>query len=333
MNKLLKLFSFFFKKHSDLEWLLEYDKKSTVIMPIAEHFNISENTVRRLLRNYFQGGMNSLALVPKYINCGKKNRTFSKHKTGPKTYSTIVRDEKIENIFTIMTTRYLTGGAKMSYPKLYEEMVAEFFSSTQLIAGDIVTIPYAVTQRPTLRQLSYWIKTHTDAVERELIRQGKSMFRNNYRPLFSDTIAFLNVKAIGARFEMDEMETDFYLVNRLNRNKPIGRAIVYFIIDVYSRAIVACGIGLDNNSWSGAEMALLNMVEDKTAFCTQYNIIINEKDWPMKSIMPRSIIVDNGSEYLSNNFTEMAKEQGITIDFAPPRMGSFKEMWNRNSDR
>jgi hypothetical protein len=99
---------------------------------------------------------------------------------------------------------------------------------------------------------------------------------------------------------------------------------VYFIVDVFSKAIVACGVGLDNNSWSGAELALLNLVENKKDYCAKFGITINESDWPMKEAIPNSILVDNGAEYLSENFFETAREAGFGIDFAPPRMGSLK---------
>ena len=323
-DQLKQIFEYLSENYSGLEWLLDRDEKSTAINKVVKRFSISDDTVRRRILAYLQGGMMISALIPKYSNCGAKLRVYTDKKTGPKGNSIMIRDEKMEKIFSIMTSRYMVRGAKIPYTKLYNEMILEFYSDEKSIGGEIKYFPYPVTLRPTLKQLKHWIKTHTDEVERQFRSQGKKSARNNFRPLFSDTIAYLDVKAIGSRYEMDEMETDFYLVNRIDRYKPIGRAIVYFIVDVYSRAIVSCGIGLDNNSWSGAEIALLNLVENKKEFCTQYGININDSDWPMKEAIPSSIIVDNGAEYLSDSFVNLASEVGIGIDFVPPQMGSFK---------
>lgn len=319
-----QIFKFLSERYSGLEWLLDRKERAQAIKIIADKFHISDDTVRRRIIAYLQAGMSISALIPQYYNCGSKQRIYKDKKPGPEGRSKMVRDDKMENIFSIMTSRYMARGAKTTFTKLYNEMVLEFYSEEKSIGGEIQYIPYPMTLRPTLYQLKYWIKTHTDQADRILANQGKKATRNNIRPLFSDTIAYLDVKAIGSRYEMDEMETDFYLVNRIDRNKPIGRAIVYLIVDVFSRAIVACGIGLDNNAWSGAELALLNLVENKQEFCSRYGIDINENKWPMQDVIPNSIIVDNGAEYLSNNFISLASEVGIDIDFVPPQMGSFK---------
>lgn len=324
-KKSREVIEYILDNHDNFEWLLHGEEIANTIKEVMMKFDISENTVRRKIMLYLQGGMCLKAVLPQYGNCGgNNNRKFLNAKTGPKGISAIARDEKVEEIFKKMTARYMAGGAKISITKLYNQMVREFYSEKKLVGAEIVYNKYPAVLRPTVKQLRYWIKTHTDTVERELKRNGIKYARNNIRPTFSDTIAYLDVKTIGSRYEMDEVESDFYLVNRLDRNDVIGRAIIYFIVDVFSRAIVACSIGLDNNSWSGAELALLNLIENKKEFCSNYGIDINEGEWPMKQVIPSSILVDNGSEYLSKNFMEMAREVGLSIDFAPPGMGSYK---------
>ena len=319
-----QIFEFISFNYNDIDWLVDREERASVIKQIVRKFNICENTVRKRILTYYQGGMSLAAVIPKYNNCGAKERTYTNKKPGPKGESLLVRDKELEKIYSIMTKRYLARGASIPYTRLYEEMIGEFFSENKLLNGDYVQFPYPMVYRPTIRSFIHWINTHTDEVERQIKKRGMRDSRNNFRPLFSDTIAHLNVKAIGSRYEMDEVETDFYLVNRRDRKKPIGRAIVYFIIDVFSRAIVACGIGLDNNSWSGAEMALLNMVENKKDYCKRYGIKIEECDWPMMNAVPCSMMVDNGAEYLSNHFSSLTNEIGIGIDYVPPQMGSFK---------
>lgn len=289
--------------------------------------------LRRYILAYLQGGMTMAVLIPKYKNCGNCKRIYTNKKPGPEGKFKLARDEKMEKIFSIMTKRYKDGGAKSSFQKIYDDMICEFYSEEKLINQEIYYFEYPVTMRPNYNQLKYWIKTHTSKDELLLKKLGKQKMRNNNRPLFSDTIAHLPVKTIGARYEMDEVQTQYYLVNRGKRKKPIGVAIVYFIIDVYSKAIVACGTGLDNNSWCGAEIALLNLVENKKDFCFKFGIKIDENEWPMKEAIPSSILVDNGAEYLSENFFETAREAGFGIDYAPPGTGSLKPNVEKKFDQ
>lgn len=320
-----KVIEFILSTHPDPEWLYYCEERAVMINGIVKKFSISPNSARRIIRKYFQGGMNLKVLVPQYHNCGKSDkRMFQNKKPGHRGISTVTRDERMEEIFKIMTNRYLKSGAKIQIARLYEDMVEEFFSERKIVGAEVIYNQYPASLRPTVKQLRYWINTQVNDLDIEIRRNGKKYSRNNLRATFSDSIAYLDVKTIGSRYEMDEVETDFYLVNRIDRNVSIGRAIVYFIVDVFSRAIVGCSVGLDNNSWSGAEIALLNLVEDKKEFSSRYEIDIDENEWPMKQVIPSCILVDNGAEYLSENFLEMARDVGLSIDFAPPGMGSYK---------
>lgn len=316
------------KCNYEWSWLLDCHQKHEIIMQLAERFQISELKVRRYIRQYLQGGMKLTSLLSKYCNCGGrgKQRNFTDKRPGKKGVSRIIRNSETIKIFEKMRDRYITTKAKKSYTRLYRDMIADNFAKSRVIGGDCITIPLSLEELPTLRQFVYWIKKNIALSTLLTTRHGEKEVRNKFRPLFSDSIAHLNVKSIGALYEMDEMETDYYLVSRANRNKVIGRAILYLIVDTYSRYIVGCGVGLDNNAWSGAEMALLNMVEDKKAYCSRYGVEIEENQWTVKEVIPQSMIVDNGSEYLSDQFLDLGAATGIQLSFTPPRMGSYKSV-------
>lgn len=307
-------------------WLLDCHYKVKLINDLSKKFSMSEVTVRRYIRKYLQGGMKIQVLASDFSNCGAKGkqRKFCNRKVGKQGISMISRSDEVIEVFEKMSKRYLQNKARIPYTKLYEDMIAEYYSTQKVINGSVVTVPYSAIKRPTYRQFVYWLKRNMDITQCLNARWGKKEVANNYRPLFSDSIAHLNVKSIGDRYEMDEMETDFYLVSRAKRNKVIGRAILYLIIDVYSRCIVGCGVGLDNNSWSGAEMALLNMAENKVEFCAKYGITISKNEWPIEGVLPQSIMMDNGAEYLSEQFPDLVSELGISMAYAPTRMGSYK---------
>ena len=120
---------------------------------------------------------------------------------------------------------------------------------------------------------------------------------------------------------------DVYLVSSFDRNLIIGRPVVYGVIDVYSRLMTGIYVGLEGPSWVGAMMALDNMVKNKVDFCTQYDITIDESQWPAHHL-PEIIIADRGEfegysvENLINNFN-------IKIENISPYRGDLKGIIER----
>ncbi len=55
----------------------------------------------------------------------------------------------------------------------------------------------------------------------------------------------------GDLWEVDECEIDLSLVSVENPSVTVGRPIVYVMIDVYTRMIVAYSVAFDNNSVLG----------------------------------------------------------------------------------
>ena len=314
--------------HSNsLEWLLDREEKAAFIQKIATEHKISLATARRRLRNYLQNGMTLAGLETGYYKCGGKGkeRIYEKgNKPGRKGFSVVVRDTETIKIFNRIKNRYVGTKGKINISVLYTEMVQDYYSDRMVVNGETIYTPYPVSKRPSKRQLYYHLNKELDGVKKYCVKNGYRVARNNIRPLFSDTIKPLEIKGVGCCYEMDEMETDYELVQVYDRSKVIGRAVMYMLIDVFSKMITGYAIGVDNNSWAGAEMALLNMAEDKVSYCARFGIDIEKSDWPVSGVLPTEIMVDNGSEYLSKQFEAFATANGIRIGFAPAAMGSMK---------
>lgn len=301
-------------------------EKGIYIQALSEKYKLSRPTIYRYLRLFFQGGMCREALVAHYSNCGAKGtaRTFLDKKPGPKGYgSQVAITPEIRKQFETMYKRFQIAKGKKTYKALYEDLVSMHYSNTIISNNQTQKIvPYALTQIPSKRQFYYWISKQMDKVDKYIIKNGKNYARNNIRPLLSDTLN--RNHGAGHVIEMDEAETDFYLVSRFDRSKVLGRAILYSLIDVYSKSIVGISVGFNNNSWAGASLALYNMAEDKVEYCKRYGIDITEEEWPMHHMLPQMIRVDNGAEYTSQKYMSMVEELGVTISHVPPASGSFK---------
>lgn len=315
-------------KEECLFWIADRNAFKKFVTEMSKKYDVGELTVRRFLLRYMQNNLSLSGLECKYMKCGGRGKMKSfgteSKRSGRRGLSFVVRTEEIVSIFETMLKRYIASKGSLSFHQLYVKMLLEFFSREYLEFGQkkVETLP--TYKCPSERQLQYYISTHLTKGEQYEISHGKKMSKNNIRPLLSDTISNLPIKSIGARYEMDATETDFYLVSSMDASQVIGRAIVYFIVDVYSRAIVGFTVGVDNNAWAGAEMALLNMVENKVELCNAAGISIVENEWPMYGMLPMEIQVDNGPEFISDKFVKFGTENGIMITNVESQMGSMK---------
>ncbi len=69
----------------------------------------------------------------------------------------------------------------------------------------------------------------------------------------------------GAKYQIDATVGDIYLVSQFDRSDIIGRPVMYFVMDSYSRMVTGMYVGLEGPSWAGAMMAIENAASDKVA--------------------------------------------------------------------
>ncbi|HCL01188.1 MAG TPA: hypothetical protein DHW61_02040 [Lachnoclostridium phytofermentans] len=310
--------------NNDLLSLID-GRQGILIKEISSEYNVSVVFIYKYLRVFLQGGMNYQVLYNKYSNCGGKGKEkkYTTKKAGRISSNSLVPlDDEVLHNFEKMLKYYVKKKCKVAKKDLYEKMIMDFYTQEIQLFDEIEYILKPISQIPSKRQFYYWLNKKITIADRYKIEFGSSVAKNDIRPLTSDTL-YRNYGA-GYCFEMDEMETDFYLVSSFNRSYRIGRAILYVIIDTYSKEIVGISVGLNNNSWNGANLALLNMIEDKVEYCKKYGVTIQEDEWPVSKLIPQSIRVDNGSEYICNSFYQFIGEQGINIQHVTAGCGSLK---------
>lgn len=314
-------------RDENLFWLQDRQERSRMIAELSVEYGVCANTIRRFLHDYLQNNLSLSKMKCRYVRCGGKGkvRTYEAGKrAGRRGISQVSRTEELLVQFEEMQKRYIKCKGRISISSIYEDLCMKYYSTKKVVGGEVYYDVFAAANRPTKRQLYYYMQTNCSQYDRYVAAHGEREAWNNKRALHSDTIANLPMKSIGSRYEMDEMETDFYLVSRMNPNEVIGRAILYFTVDVFSKMITGVHVGVENNSWNGAKMALLNMAEDKVEVCRRAGIMIEENEWPSGGMLPSEFEVDNGAEYASKMFEMFNHENGIKISMLPTRMGSFK---------
>lgn len=316
--------------------LLEKHSRTKKFEEISKATGLSVPKVKKLFSRYWQRGMNKNALLPDYINSGAKGkeRKLTKNKVGrPKRvdyYGELIEGinitTEVKKHFQIAINKYYRNNNKISLKEAYTLMLRDFYSDICKEDNKIKHKVWDKSRIPTYNQFYYWFKKLEDVKKDIIFRESKKEFNLKNRELLSNSKQ--ETDGPGTRFQIDATIADIYLVSSLNRNRIIGRPVVYAIIDVFSRLITGIYVGLEGPSWIGAMMALDNMVEDKVEYCKKYNIEIEEEQWPSKHL-PEIIIADRG-EFEGYSVENLINNLNIKIENTSPYRGDLKGIVERS---
>ena len=285
--------------------------------------------IHRYLKRYWYYGKNKNAFLPqteKRGGKGKKRTTSadSAKRGRPRKYddSTGINiDENIRGIFEKAIKKYYHNRNEYTFKAAYEMMLREFFSKhTKRRNGSIATELLPIDKLPTIGQFRYWYSQIYDIREKLTRRKGETTFALEYRAVLGKSDAAAT--GPGSKYQIDATVADIYLVSRFDRKNIIGRPVVYFIVDMFSRMVAGLYVGLEGPSWTGAMMALANAMSDKVKYCAEYGVKINDKDWPCHHV-PEVILGDRG-EMESKSAETLINSLNIRIENAPPYRGDMK---------
>ncbi len=336
-------------KKRDLDWqlvekywednknkLLQKSYRSKVFKRISDESGVSLSTVKKLFSRFWQRGMNKNALLPDYINSGArgKERNLLGKKVGrPKKAD--YYGESIEGInitsdvkkhFELSINKYYRNKKKPSLTETYTLMLKDFYSDRYVENNDVKYKVWDESLIPSYQQFYYWFRKTKDVQKDIVFRESEKEFNLKHRQLLSNSTQ--ETDGPGTRFQVDATIADIYLVSSLNRNRVIGRPVVYAIIDVFSRMITGIYVGLEGPSWIGAMMALDNMIANKVEYCREYGIEISEEQWSCRHL-PEIIIADRG-EFEGYNVENLINNLNIKIENTSPYRGDLKGIVERS---
>ncbi|WP_019229266.1 Mu transposase C-terminal domain-containing protein [Sedimentibacter sp. B4] len=312
--------------------IIEKNSKRNIFKLIAEENFISERTARRLFSRFFRYGMTKMSMLPNYRNCGGKgkdrvlgdDKVGRPSKYGDKNNSGINVTEDIKNIFRICIEKYYYNEKQESLTEVYNKMLREFFSYKYKDSNG--KLNYTLYDKiPKYPQFYYWKRRFEDTTNEIISRQGIKEYDLKDRPLLNNST--METVGPGTRFQVDATIADIYLISKFDRERIIGRPIVYAIIDVFSRLVTGIYVGFEGPSWIGAMMALDNMVTDKVEYCKRFDIDIEESEWPAHHL-PQIIIADRG-EFEGYSVENLINNLGVSIENTPPYRGDLKGIVER----
>lgn len=296
------------------------------IKELCDQYGISKSTFWKSVRDYFQSGMKNISLVDVRAFGVSKGKTYSyTKKPGRKSEylnnTGVILTNEIKQYFDDALEEYKSG-RKTTIQSAFDYMNAKYFMITSIENGKSTYVLRPESERPTIKQFYYYFEKIISAEEREIIKTSAMESRNNKRLLLSDILD--GVMGPGDMVEIDACEADISLVSEVDRSQSVGRPIVYFMIDVYTRIILAVSVAFDNNSILGVTNLFLNLADDKQEFCERYGITFDDvRLWP-SNIIPRRIRVDRGSEFKSKEFDRICITLGIEKNIVSGGSGSLK---------
>lgn len=281
-----------------------------VFSSIAKSNNVSLKTIYKYFRMYLQGGMVKSALLPQFSNCGRPGKSKNvKIKMGRKYTNSdiigIIINDKIKEEFDNVIKNYFYKQENASLKNAYEYLIRHYYCvSVMNYKGLEEKVPKSVNEIPSYAQFRNYYYKNRNPKEQLITKLGNAKFYNKYKYLSSDVI--FESRFAGNIYEIDATIANFYLISEFKPDKVIGRPIVYFLVDSFTGMITGFNVSLSSPSWDNAATAIYNATENKIDFCKNFDIDIEENDWPAMGC-PNILLCDNGevSKTLSNDVCKM----------------------------
>ena len=308
------------------------EKRSVLISEAARINGTHRKYIWKWLRKYWRYGMVKNSLLPRFNDCGgrgkrksctesvKRGRPAFRSLDDPEKAGINIDDDHL-SIIKLSIKRYYNTSDKNPITKAHRLMIENHYNmGYQIVKGVPEPILCPSEEYPTYEQFNYWLKKEVSPEKSLRTRIGVREFNLTCRPILKDSTqaAF----GPGHIYQIDSTIADIYLVSSLIREHIIGRPVLYFVVDVFTRMIVGFYIGLEGPSWVSAMMALANTAMDKVELCRQYGIEIQTGIWPT-SMFCQQLIADR-AEILGHNSDVLSDDFGVIITNTPPYRADFK---------
>jgi len=266
--------------------------RGNLVTEVVHRHKSSKKVIYSLLKKYWKRGKNKNSLLPDYKNCGLKDNIKYEAKPGRKrayaeiSGNGILITDKIMMIFQTVFNEHNKAADKRSLRYSYNKMLNDYFKDE--IENSAIGQPKNI---PSYHQFIRRYRKKYSIDERIKAKKGDKKYNKDSRPILNNS----KMEALGPahKYQIDATKADIYLVSELNSNWNVGRPVIYFCIDVFSRMVAGMYIGFKEPSMDGAKMAILNCVADKVKYCKKFGVDIDKEDWPA-STLPSIFLGDNG---------------------------------------
>lgn len=312
-------------------------ERGPVVGKVSAATGTSKRMIYWYLRKYWRGGKRANALLPNFKNCGApgKDRQCGQTKRGRRRKLAaaglgINIGPEERKLFALGVKTFYDNPKnpnRMSLRLAFDKTLQRYFNRELAIGPDGKPRPVMPPsdQLPTFRQFQYWFQKDRDLAASLTAREGIHKFNQNHRALGGDAAA--GVFGPGSVYQIDSTKGDVYLVSQYDRNRVIGRATIYLIVDVFSGLIAGFYAGLENASYLAAALALENAATDKVAICAAHGIPISAQEWPSQHL-PEILYADRG-ELLGKMADQLTQSLNISVTNTPAYRPDLKPFVER----
>jgi hypothetical protein len=312
-----------------------------MISKICSEQGVPEVSVYRCMKKFWKRGQTKNALLPDYKNCGGRGKIRIPGDTKRGRPHKLSEVDGIQRGINIGENerKWIQQGMKLFHedPKApnpttlrraYRQMLGKYFRSNLIPKGGGVLTPVFADAHeiPSLGQALYWYHKLSNPSDVIIAREGVRRFNLRYRAIGGDAAA--GASGPGSVYQIDSTPGDVTLVSSLDPNRRIGRATLYFIIDVFSRLIAGFAVTLEEPSYVAAMLSLENALTGKVEFCARHQIAISPEEWPSHHI-PEALVADRG-EMISKNANHLSDTLGIRTTNTPPYRADLKPFVERS---
>ena len=317
--------------------VLYEDVRGPLIQSAAASYNTSLKAVRHFLFLYWQRGQIPNALLPAYDKCGGpgKRRATAGAAERPKRgrprkpvegkEHIIGRnvDDHTHKLLVLGAQKFFEKG-KRSWEDAYHETLKTYFAIGQEIGSDgrLTFVIPPEDERPSIDQFKKHYEQERDREKAIINLKGVKRFLLESRPLLGDPSQ--RARGPGAVFEVDATRADITLISALRRDRTIGRPLIYFVRDVFSRSIVGFYVCLEGPNWAGFKRALECTFSDKVLWCRRFGREIVPEEWNCAHLCDVMLGDRGPGELLSKNSDFLLYQFGIRADVAPPSRPDYK---------
>ncbi|WP_162247090.1 Mu transposase C-terminal domain-containing protein [Rhizobacter sp. Root404] len=202
-------------------------------------------------------------------------------------------------------------------PVLYEDMRKEVFSTPQPFGPPTKWPEWCV---PSLREFRHYWNILTDYKQKRVAKHGAKTFETSARSKLGQAISA--AYAAGRVGELDATIFNVPLVGDGPDAPLIGPPVVFRVRCKDTGQLLGLSVSLENASFNGAAMAIVNCFEDKTVFCEQLGVSPMVLPWNVAGL-PAQLDVDQGETYnhKPERFTRLT---GVSFHTMPGGRGDLK---------
>ena len=306
-------------------YFYNYKKKDNKSTETAKRFGLALSNYLKVIREYYQSGCSDISLyskrTPTLYQNSKRVYTVKTGRPSIHNENVCVLNNKVKLEFEEALNGLLNGGRWTSIKNAYDCIIANHYTETVIENGVLSLIEADYKNVPTYRQFYNYIKSNTNKKQFDLIKTSAQEVRNNKRLLLSDSQ--YGVYGPGDLVEIDACEVDLSLVDIYNPDNTVARPILYCMIDVATKMILAISVAFENNSILGVTNLFLNLSDDKVEYCRRFGIELEPDLWK-SNIIPRRIRFDRGAECTSNQLERILNKLKIERELVTGGTGSLK---------